>query len=65
MTLKQSIQDDLELYKKSVAEKNAFLVNLKQTFARTEAEVTMLTGAIQACEKLLENVENDGKADRK
>lgn len=65
MTLKQTIQDDLELYKKSVVEKNAFLANLKQAFAKTEAEVTMLNGAIQACEKLLENVENDGKADRK
>jgi predicted nucleic acid-binding Zn-ribbon protein len=65
MTLKQTIQDDLELYKKSVTEKNAFLVNLKQAFAKTESEVTMLTGAIQACEKLLENVENDGKTDRK
>ena len=56
MTLKQTIQDDLELYKKSVVEKNAFLANLKQAFAKTEAEVTMLNGAIQACEKLLENV---------
>ena len=65
MTLKQTIQDDLELYRKSVTEKNAFLANLKQAFAKTEAEVTMLNGAIQAREKLLENVENDGKADRK
>jgi hypothetical protein len=56
---------DLEVYRKSVNEKSAFLQQLKQTIVKTEAEINMLNGAIQACEKLLENADAPGKTDRK
>ena len=56
---------DLEVYRKSVSEKANFLQQLKQTIVKTEAEINMLNGAIQACEKLLENEDAPGKTDRK
>lgn len=56
--MKENLISDLETYRKSVGEKINFLQQLKQTIVKTEAEINMLNGAIQACEKLLENAEN-------
>lgn len=63
--MKERLMSDLELYKKSVSEKANFLQQLKQTVVKTEAEINMLNGAIQACEKLLENENAPGKTDGK
>lgn len=61
--MKEYLMSDIELYKKSLVEKTTYLQNLKQVTAKTEAEITMLNGALQACEKLLENIDGFGKAD--
>jgi hypothetical protein len=64
--MQEKLKADLELYKKSLLEKNAYLQQLRQAIIKTEAEINMLNGATQACEKLLENTEDDsGKTDRK
>jgi hypothetical protein len=64
--MKEKLISDLEVYKKSLAEKTVYMQNLRQAFTKTEAEINLLNGAIQACEKLLENDEDDfGKTDRK
>lgn len=63
--MRDMLVSDLEVYRKSVNEKSAFLQQLKQTIVKTEAEINMLNGAIQACEKLLENTDAPGKTDRK
>jgi flagellar biosynthesis chaperone FliJ len=63
--MKDMLISDLDVYRKSVSEKANFLQQLKQTIVKTEAEINMLNGAIQACEKLLENDDAAGKTDRK
>lgn len=46
--MKDILIADLELYRKSVADKATFLQNLRATITKTEAEINMLNGAIQA-----------------
>lgn len=57
--MKEKLLADLDVYKKSLTEKNAYLQQLKQAFAKTEVEINMLSGAVQACEKLLDDGKND------
>jgi hypothetical protein len=47
------IQANLEEYRKLAADKVSFLQQLRNTVTKTESEITLLNGAIQACEKLL------------
>lgn len=62
----EKLKADLELYRKSLVEKTAYLQQLKQAISKTEAELNMLNGAAQACEKLLENKDDaPGKTDGK
>ena len=62
--MQEKLKADLEVYTKSLAEKSAYLQQLKQAIVRTEAEINMLNGAKQACEKLLENKDDaSGKTD--
>lgn len=63
--MKEKVIADLEVYKKSVGEKVNFMQQLKQTILKTEAEINLLNGAIQACEKLLENEDGSGKTNGK
>jgi hypothetical protein len=63
--MRDKLISDLELYRKSVGEKTNFLQQLRQTIVKTEAEINMLNGAVQACEKLLENTDAPGKTDGK
>jgi hypothetical protein len=64
--MQEKLKLDLETYKKSLVEKSSYLQQLKQAITRTDAEINMLNGAIQACEKLLEDKEDaSGKTDGK
>jgi hypothetical protein len=53
-----NVRGDLEVYKKTLTEKINFLHQLKNTISKTEVEVNILNGAIQACEKII--AENNG-----
>lgn len=56
------IRKELDDYRKAAAEKINFLQQLRNSVIKTEAEINMLNGAIQACEKLLESdVTSDGR----
>jgi hypothetical protein len=55
------VNADLDTYKKTLAEKINFIQQLKTTVVKTEAEINLLNGAIQACEKIIVDSENDGK----
>lgn len=56
--------NDLELYKKTLAEKVNFLQQLKNTIVKTESEINLLNGAIQACEKIIADTNGtDGKTE--
>ena len=55
------INDDLDTYKKTLTEKVNFMQQLKNTILKTEAEINLLNGAIQACEKIILDSENNGK----
>lgn len=56
------IRKELDEYKKAAGEKINFLQQLRSTVMKTEAEINMLNGAIQACEKLLESEDtSDGR----
>jgi hypothetical protein len=55
------VNADLDTYKKTLAEKVNFIQQLKNTITKTEAEINLLNGAIQACEKIIVDSENDGK----
>jgi hypothetical protein len=55
------VNADLDTYKKTLAEKLNFIQQLKTTVVKTEAEINLLNGAIQACEKIIVDSENDGK----
>jgi hypothetical protein len=55
------VNADLDTYKKTLAEKVNFIQQLKNTIIKTEAEINLLNGAIQACEKIIVDSENDGK----
>jgi hypothetical protein len=57
----EHINADLDTYKKTLAEKVNFLQQLKNTILKTEAEINMLNGAIQACEKIILDSGNNGK----
>lgn len=60
----EKLKADLEVYRKSLTEKNVYLQQLKQAIIKTEAEINMLNGAAQACEKLLkDNEDAPGKTD--
>ncbi len=62
--MQEKLRIDFEIYKKSLAEKNAYLQQLRQAIVKTEAEINMLNGAAQACEKLLKDIEDaPGKTD--
>lgn len=49
------IRKELDAYKKTAGEKMNYLQQLRTTLVKTEGEINMLNGAIQACEKLLES----------
>lgn len=56
------IRKELDDYRKAAGEKINFLQQLRNSVIKTEAEINMLNGAIQACEKLLESdVTSDGR----
>ena len=55
------INADLDTYKKTLTEKVNFMQQLKNTILKTEAEINLLNGAIQACEKIIVDSENNGK----
>jgi hypothetical protein len=55
------INADLDTYKKTLTEKVNFMQQLKNTILKTEAEINLLNGAIQACEKIIADSENNGK----
>jgi hypothetical protein len=55
------INADLDTYKKTLTEKVNFMQQLKNTILKTEAEINLLNGAIQACEKIIVDNENNGK----
>jgi septal ring factor EnvC (AmiA/AmiB activator) len=57
----EHINADLDTYKRTLAEKLNFLQQLKATIAKTETEINLLNGAIQACEKIIADSENNGK----
>jgi hypothetical protein len=57
----ERVNADLDTYKKTLAEKVNFIQQLKNTIIKTEAEINLLNGAIQACEKIIVDSENDGK----
>jgi hypothetical protein len=57
----ERVNADLDTYKKTLAEKLNFIQQLKNTIIKTEAEINLLNGAIQACEKIIVDSENDGK----
>jgi flagellar biosynthesis chaperone FliJ len=60
----KSIHNDLETYKKTLAEKISFLQQLRNTITKTETEISMLNGAVQACEKIIaDNNGTDGKTE--
>jgi hypothetical protein len=59
----ERINADLDTYKKTLAEKVNFLQQLKNTILKTETEITMLNGAVQACEKIILDSENNGKVE--
>lgn len=56
-----NVNADLETYKKTLAEKTNFLQQLKNTSMKTEVEINLLNGAIQACEKIIADSETNGK----
>lgn len=59
-----NVMGDLEVYKKTLSEKINFLQQLKNTVVKTENEITLLNGAIQACEKIIaDNNGTDGKVE--
>ena len=56
------VKANLEEYRKLAADKVSFLQQLRNTVTKTESEITLLNGAIQACEKLLtDKNDNSGK----
>ena len=61
----------LDAYRESIKKKVEILAQLNQGVVNTQAEIHMLTGAIQALEDIANSVEeepkksNDKKADRK
>ena len=59
----------LDAYRESLKKKEEILVQLNQGVVNTQAEIHMLTGAIQALEDVANSVEtkkgNDKKTDRK
>ena len=59
----------LDAYRESMKKKEEILVQLNQGVVNTQAEIHMLTGAIQALEDVANSVEtkksNDKKTDRK
>jgi hypothetical protein len=57
----ERVNADLDTYKKTLSEKINFIQQLKNTIVKTEAEINLLNGAIQACEKIIVDSENDGK----
>jgi hypothetical protein len=57
----ERVNADLDTYKKTLNEKINFIQQLKNTILKTEAEINLLNGAIQACEKIIVDSENDGK----
>lgn len=62
--MKEVIKQEVDDYKRILASKINDLQNLRNGVLKVEAEINMLNGAIQACEKLL-NSDDSGKADRK
>ena len=63
------INAKLDAYRESMKKKEEILVQLNQGVVNTQAEIHMLTGAIQALEDVANSVEtknaNDKKTDRK
>ena len=49
------IRKEIDSYKQTLAEKIAYLQQIRTALAQTEGEINMLNGAIQACEKLLQS----------
>lgn len=62
--MKEVIKQEVDDYKRILASKINDLQNLRNGILKVEAEINMLNGAIQACEKLL-NSDDSGKTDRK
>lgn len=63
MSLTEKIQNDLETYQKAIVEKRERLQQLRNAIAQAEAEINLYNGAIQQCERLLKNEEEDGAAE--
>lgn len=62
--MKEVIKQEVDEYKRILGLKINDLQTLRSNIVKVEAEINMLNGAIQACEKLL-NSDDSGKADRK
>ena len=65
MDLIEKINNDLETYKKAIAEKRGRLVELRNAIAQTEAEINLYNGAIQQCERLLKGDDVDAGGESK
>ena len=59
--MQNTIRKEIDSYKQTLAEKIAYLQQIRTALAQTEAEINMLNGAIQACEKLLQSDDSDSR----
>jgi predicted nucleic acid-binding Zn-ribbon protein len=58
--LRNILNNDLETYKKTILEKKAKLQEYRSAIGQLEAEITLYTGALQQCEKILKETSNEG-----
>lgn len=59
--MKDLIKQNVDDYKRTLAEKINVLQQLRSNAMNVEAEINMLNGAIQACEKLLKSDDDSRK----
>lgn len=57
--IQKTLENDIETYKKSILEKKGKLQEYRSAIGQLEAEITLFTGALQQCDKLLKELNQE------